>query len=84
MAGRLLSYAYDPQSGSFRMQAVARRGVVLGARDRETIVYLPPRSAGAVEVLGAARLDRIVATQGGGRLVYVAPSGGPYSIRSAS
>ena len=82
VAGTLLSYAYDPASGSFTMLAEASHRVALGTQDRETIVYVPPRASGAVRVAGAARLDRIVAAPGGGRFVYVAPTGGRYSVRS--
>jgi hypothetical protein len=80
VAGTLVSYSYDPQSGSFSMRARAAEPSRRGARGAETVVYLPPASTAAPEVGGRAVLDQIESTPGGGRLVYVAPTGGDYSV----
>lgn len=74
IAGEQVDERYDPASGGFRMSASAGRGAA------DTLVVVPPEVTGNVRVAGAARLDRVEKTPGGGRLLYVRPQGGTYSI----
>jgi endoglycosylceramidase len=79
--GILLSYSYDPYRGGFTMRARAAGLVPSGARARETVVYLPADAGGQVSVTGLALVDGVEPAPGGGRLVYVAPTGpGDYSV----
>jgi endoglycosylceramidase len=80
VAGTLLSYSYDPQTGSFSMRAHASEPSRPGDGATETVVYLPPASTAAPQLGGRAVMDRVEPTPGGGRLAYVAPTGGDYSV----
>jgi hypothetical protein len=80
VAGTPLSYSYDPGAGRFAMRARAERGVAPGSRAEETVVYLPAAAGGSV-LVGGAVLDAVEAVPGG-RLAYVAPTGGEYWVSS--
>ena len=83
-AGRLDSFAYQPDNHSFQMHATADRAVRRGDASRETVVFLPATATGAVSVAGAARLDRVVTEPDGTRLAYAAPTAeGAYSLSVA-
>jgi endoglycosylceramidase len=80
-AGTLQSFGYDPIAHSFAMSASDSQRVPRGARDRETVVYLPATLTSPVHVTGAAVLDEVVAQPDGSRLAYVAPTGaGAYGL----
>lgn len=80
VSGQLLGYRYDPWTGTFEMKASATTAVPAGTRDLETVVYIPPRVEGNVTVSGAAALDAVMTHPDGSRSVYVAPSGGDYTV----
>jgi hypothetical protein len=85
VAGTLLSYSYQPDRGAFIMRATARGRVPAGAREQETVVYLPPAATGEVRVAGQGRLDGLERAPGGGRIAYVAPTGaGDYSVSAGA
>jgi endoglycosylceramidase len=80
-AGRLISFAYDPDTVTFSMRATSGTRVIPGQQSRETEVYIPPLVRAAVTVSGAAVLDAVVANPDGSRLAYVAPTGaGSYGV----
>ncbi|HZN14270.1 MAG TPA: cellulase family glycosylhydrolase [Acidimicrobiales bacterium] len=80
-AGDLVDMAFDPDSGGFAMTARASRRVPSGATDRETVVFIPAAVTDEPWVAGRATIDRIDAVPGGGRLLYVAPTGrGMYTV----
>jgi hypothetical protein len=82
-AGSLLAYQYDPANGSFYLSATDPLAVLVGAKSKETTIYLPANVKGAVTVGGSAKLDTTTRAPDGSRLAFVAPSGGPsgaYSI----
>ena len=80
VAGQLISYTYDPDTGEFAMHASATTAVQPGSPAAETVVYVPRTDAGVVTVGGAAVLDTVVTNADGSRLAYVAPSGGAYRV----
>jgi len=84
VAGQLLAYAYNPDTGEFSMHASAAAAVPPGSPDAETAVYLPRTDRGAVSVSGAAVLDGVVSNADGSRLAYVAPAGGAYQVTVTS
>jgi hypothetical protein len=75
-AGVLESFAYDPASGRFSMEATASRRVAPGQEKEETLVEIPANVAGPVRVTGAALLDRVIRQPDGRRVAAVAPTGG--------
>lgn len=76
VAGRLMSFSYDPQHRTFSLIASADQ-----AMKAQTIVYLPALVTGAVHVTGAARLAETIRNPDGGRVVHVAVTGpGPYVV----
>jgi endoglycosylceramidase len=80
-AGELLSLDYDPVTGNFAMAARATRRVRPGTTNRETVVFVPANVVGPPWAVGAAVVDRVESEPGGGRLVYVAPTGrGDYAV----
>jgi len=82
--GALQSFGYDPTARSFAMSATSDQKVPRGARDRETVVYLPAAVTPVVRVSGAAVLDGVLTQADGSRLAYVAPTGaGAYAITLA-
>jgi hypothetical protein len=85
VAGTLLSYSYQPDRGAFTMRATARGRIPAEARERETMVYLPPAANGEVRVAGKGRLDGLERAPGGGRIAYVAPTGaGDYTVSAGA
>lgn len=76
-AGDLRELSYEPRSGRFTLRASSSR-VPVALVSRATTVFLPARDRGAVRVHGARSI--VVARAGGGRLAYVFPSGGLYSV----
>jgi endoglycosylceramidase len=76
-AGDLRELSYDPVSGRFTMRASSRR-IPLGSTARATVVFVPATVRGAVHVRGARSI--VAKRPGGGRLAYVFPSGGTYSV----
>jgi endoglycosylceramidase len=75
-AGTLLRDEYDPDTRAFAMSATADNPVATGDLEHETVMFIPSASTGDVRVFDHARLDRIVRTEDGNRLAYVAPTGG--------
>jgi endoglycosylceramidase len=80
VAGRLESFAYDPDNRSFTMTATADHSVRPGQREQEAIVFIPATVHGGVVVGGSAVLDRMLSSPDGTRLVYIAPGGGSYTV----
>jgi endoglycosylceramidase len=80
-AGRLDSFAYQPDNHSFQMHATADHPVRRGDTTRETVVFIPAAATGAVSVSGLAVVDRVVTEPDGTRLAYAAPTAaGAYSV----
>src|SRR5581483_10140043 len=80
-AGTLLRADYDPDTRAFAMSATADKPTPLGDTEFETVVFIPSTSTGEVRVFDHARLDRVVRTEDGNRIAYVAPTGrGVYAI----
>jgi endoglycosylceramidase len=77
-AGRIRSYAYDPDSGGFQLLASA------AARAPDTLVFVPKQVRGAVSVDGAAVLRALDQQPDGSRLLRVAPLGGEYRVAVAA
>jgi endoglycosylceramidase len=78
-AGTVVSFAYDPPSGSFRLLARGPR-VRYGNRRGASVIYLPARLRGRVRVAGARW--ELVRAPAGARELYVYPRGGSYSVAS--
>ncbi|MGZ4174334.1 MAG: hypothetical protein ACXVQR_07640, partial [Solirubrobacteraceae bacterium] len=76
-AGDLRGLSYDPASGRFAMRASSRR-IPLGSVARATVVFIPATVHGGVHVHDARVV--VVRRSAGGRLVYVFPSGGTYTV----
>jgi endoglycosylceramidase len=76
-AGDLRSFAYDPASASFDLHAESAP-VAPGAPNLATVIFVPAAVSANVGVTGA-RL-RAVSRADGSRILYVWPSGGPYSV----
>ncbi len=76
-AGDLRSLSYDPASGRFAMRA-SSRPIALRSVARATVVFIPGTVHGGVHVHGARLV--VVRRSGGGRLAYVFPSGGTYTV----
>jgi hypothetical protein len=80
----LLRADYNPDTRTFAMSATADKAVTSGDTARETAVFIPSTSTGDVRVFDHARLDRVVGTEDGNRIAYVAPTGGgEYAITVA-
>ena len=75
-AGSLMRYEYNPDTRSFAMSATANAPVAVGDTEHETVVFIPSTATGEVRVFDHARLDKVVRTDDGNRLAYVAPTGG--------
>jgi endoglycosylceramidase len=75
-AGTLLRAEYNPDTRTFAMSATATTAVTPGDIEHETVVFIPSTSTGDVRVFDRARLDRVVRTEDGNRIAYVAPTGG--------
>ena len=74
-AGRLDSFAYDPDHHSLTMTATSDR------QGAPTILFIPADATGGVTVTGAARLDRVTLEPDGTRLAAIAPTGpGTYAV----
>ena len=71
-AGRLGAYAYDPATRTFAMVATSTTAGMRGAKQTETVIFIPSAVHGAVQVSGAAVLDTVVTRPDGSRLAYVA------------
>ena len=81
VAGRLVDYAFDPDSHAFALHATEAAAIDVGDKAQETLLWIPQDVTGAVAVSGAANLDEVVVMPDGNRFAWVAPSGsGPYSV----
>jgi endoglycosylceramidase len=76
-AGTLQSFAYDPDSGTFVLDADSNP-VPRGAGDRATVVFVPARTAGDVVATGAT--VEVFDRGGGLREAYIYPTGGHYHV----
>jgi endoglycosylceramidase len=74
--GTLESLSYEPASGRFAMDA-SSHPVRAGDHARATVIYLPTAVKGPVETTGARLL---VMSRPGGRVAYVFPDGGRYTV----
>jgi endoglycosylceramidase len=79
-AGNLQSLSYAPATSRFAMQA-ASRPVHSGDLARATVIYIPQGVAGPVRARGARLL--ITKRPAGGRIAYVFPKGGAYSVSAS-
>jgi endoglycosylceramidase len=80
-AGVQTSFAYDPASASFDLQANSPP-VPVGVRNLATVAFLPSAVSASVAATGA-RL-RTVLRSDGSRIVYAWPLGGPYRVFTLS
>ena len=76
-AGRINSYAYDPDSGGFQFRASGRAGMP------DTVFLIPKQVRGAVSVSGAGVVRALNQEPDGSRLLRVAPQGGDYRVAVA-
>jgi endoglycosylceramidase len=76
-AGEERSFAYDPTSASFDLQAESPP-VPSGARNLATVIFVPRAVSAGVGVTGA-RLQTALRGDGS-RILYVWPAGGSYSV----
>ena len=75
-AGSLRSLTYDPDTGRFALHATAPP-VRLSDLARATVIFIPQAVGGPVL---ARRAKAIISRRPGGRIVYVFPDGGPYTV----
>jgi endoglycosylceramidase len=75
-AGNLRSLSYDPGTGRFAMTATSK-AVPVGDDAHATVVSVPAAVRGAVH---ATRARVVVARSAGGRVAWVFPVGGRYSL----
>ena len=76
-AGRIETYAYDPDSGGFQFRASGRAGMP------DTVFLIPKQVRGAVSVSGAGVVRTLNREPDGSRLLRVAPQGGEYRVAVA-
>jgi hypothetical protein len=75
-AGNLRSLSYDPSAGRFSMAALSPP-VRVGDDRRATVIYVPRTLRGRVS---ATRARLFVARVPAGRIAYVFPTGGAYTV----
>jgi endoglycosylceramidase len=80
VAGQERSFAYDPASTSFDLQAESP-AVPVGVRSQASVIYVP--SAVSAPVLATGARVRTILRGDGSRILYVWPTGGPYTVATA-
>ncbi len=71
------TYAYNPDDGAFTLRSDGRRG------DPATIVYVPREVTGSISIGGAATFSSVQRSDGS-RTVIVTPTGGQFTVSTAS
>ncbi|GAC1329471.1 MAG: hypothetical protein NVSMB17_05900 [Candidatus Dormibacteria bacterium] len=79
-AGTLEGVDFNPDTGAFKVRATAPPGAGCGDRATATVVFVPAAATGAVVATNAAL--EVLAVPGG-RLAFVYPAGGAYTVSLA-
>ncbi len=81
VAGRLIDYAFDPDTHAFALHATGATAAEVGDKAHETLVWVPQDVTQTVSVSGAAVIDEVVTMPDGNRFAWIAPTGsGPYTV----
>ncbi len=81
VAGRLVDYAFDPDTHAFALHATQAGATATGDKAHETLVWIPQDVTSAVAVSGAAAIDEVVTMPDGNRFAWIAPTAdGPYTV----
>ena len=76
-AGTPLGFDYEPDTGAFRVRATSPTAVTCGSRAGATVVFVPAAATGTLRATNAGL--EVVAVPGG-RVAFVYPAGGAYSL----
>ncbi len=80
-SGRLVDYAYDPDTRAFALHATQASATAVGDKAHETLVWIAADVTGAVAVSGAAVLDEVQTMPDGNQFAWIAPTGSaPYTV----